>query len=65
MWISTQHDRPTTGHTFCIHQILEKKLEYNEAVHQFFTDFKTSSIDLLIEFGIPMKMVRLIKMCVN
>jgi len=32
--------RSTTDHIFCILQILEKKLEYNEAVHQFFIDFK-------------------------
>jgi hypothetical protein len=25
---------------FCIRQILEKKWEYNETVHQLFTDFK-------------------------
>jgi hypothetical protein len=25
---------------FCIRQILEKKWEYNEAVHQLFIDFK-------------------------
>jgi len=25
---------------FCIHQILEKKWEYNEAVHHLFMDFK-------------------------
>jgi len=33
-------NRPTTDHIFCIRQILEKKLEYNEAVHQIFIDFK-------------------------
>jgi hypothetical protein len=27
-------DRSTTDHIFCIRQILEKKWEYNEAVHQ-------------------------------
>ena len=31
--------RSTTDHLFCIRQILEKKLEYNEAVHQLFIDF--------------------------
>jgi len=30
----------TTGQIFCIHQILEKKWEFNEAVHQLFIDFK-------------------------
>ena len=28
-----------TDHIFCIRQILEKKLEYNKAVHQLLTDF--------------------------
>jgi hypothetical protein len=60
-------------HTFCIHQIIEKKLEYNEGVHQFFIDFKKAygSIrrevlyNILFEFSIPMKLVRLIKMCLT
>jgi len=58
---------------FCIRQILEKKWEYNEAVHQLFTDFKKAYdsvrgevlYNILIENGIPMKLVRLIKMCLN
>ena len=33
-------DRSTTNHMFCFRQILEKKWEYNEAVHQLFIDFK-------------------------
>jgi len=32
-------NRSTTDHIFCIRQILKKKWEYNEAVHQLFTDF--------------------------
>ena len=47
-----------------------EKWEYNEAVHQLFIDFKKAYdsvgrevlYNILIEFGIPMKMVRLIKM---
>jgi len=47
----------------------EKKLEYTEAVHQLFTDFKKAYdsvrredlYNFLIEFGIPMNLVRLIK----
>ena len=66
MWILTQH-------IFCICQILEKKWEYNEEVHQLFIDFKKACnsvrrealYNILIEFGIPMKLVRLIKMCLN
>jgi len=30
----------TIDHIFCIRQILEKKLKYNEPVHQLFIDFK-------------------------
>jgi hypothetical protein len=59
----------TTDHIFCIRQILEKKGEYNEAVHQIFMDFKKAYdfvrrgvlYNILIEFGIPMKLVRLLK----
>jgi hypothetical protein len=32
--------RSTTDQIFCIRQILEKKWEYNETVHQLFIDFK-------------------------
>jgi len=39
-------NRSTTDHIFCVHQILEKKWEYNEAVHQLFIDFKTAMIQL-------------------
>ena len=35
-----RRSRSTTDHIFCICQILEKKWEYNEAVHQLFIDFK-------------------------
>ena len=45
-------------------------LEYNEAVHQLFTDFKKAYdsvrrevlYNILMEFGIPKKLIRLIKM---
>jgi hypothetical protein len=30
----------TTDQIFCIRQILEKKCEYSETVHQLFVDFK-------------------------
>jgi len=71
MLISTQH--VTNDHLFCIRQILEKIWEYNEAVHQLFVDFMKAydSIrrevlyNILMEFGIPIKMVRLIIMCLN
>ena len=58
---------------FCIRQILEKKWEYNQAVHQLFIDFKKAYdsvrrevlYNILIEFGVPKKLVRLIKMCLT
>jgi len=54
-------------------QILEKKWEYTEAVHQLFMDFKKAYdtvrrevlYDILIEFDIHMKLVRLIKVCLT
>jgi hypothetical protein len=50
----------------------EKKMEY-ETVDQLFIDFKKAYdsvrreglYNILIEFGVPMKLVRLIKMCLN
>ena len=33
-------NRSSTDHIFCIRQILEKKWEYNEAVHQLLMDLK-------------------------
>ena len=68
-----QRNRSTTDHIFCIRQILEKKWEYNEAVHQLFIDFKKANdsvrrevlYNILIEFGIPKKLVRLIKVCLT
>jgi hypothetical protein len=61
----------STDQIFCIRQILEKKWEYNETVHQLFVDFKKAYdsvrrkvlYNILIQFGIHMKVVRLIKMC--
>ncbi|KAJ4435468.1 hypothetical protein ANN_18084, partial [Periplaneta americana] len=53
--------------------IMEKKWEYKGTVHQLFIDFKKAydSVkrevlhDILIEFGFPKKLVRLIKMCLS
>jgi hypothetical protein len=64
-------NRSATDQIFCIRQILEKKWEYNETVHQLFIDFKKSYdpvrrevlYNILIEFGVPMELVRFIKMC--
>jgi len=68
-----RRNRSTTDHIFCIWQILEKKWKYNEAVHQLFTDFKIAYdsvrrevlYNILIEFGIPKKLVVLIKLCLT
>jgi len=54
-------------------QILEKKWENNEAVRQFLIDFKEAYdsvrgeilYNILTEFGIPMKLVKPIKMCLS
>jgi hypothetical protein len=58
---------------FYIRQILEKKWEYNGTVHQLFIDFKKACVsvkrevlyNILLEFGITKRLVRLIKMCLN
>jgi len=63
----------TTDHIFYNCQIPEKRWEYNEAVHHPFIDFKRAYdsfrrevlYNTHIELGIPMKLVRLIKMCLN
>jgi hypothetical protein len=56
-----------------IRQILEKKWEYNETVHQLFLDLKKAYdslrreilYNILIEFGVPLEVVRLIKLYLN
>ena len=63
--------RPTAGHIFCVRKILEKKREFIESVHQLFIDFEKAYdsvrkyvlYNIVIEFGIPVKLVRLIRMC--
>jgi sorting nexin-29 len=63
----------TTYQIFCIHQILEKKWGYNETVHQLFINFKKAYnsvrrevlYNILTEFWVPMKPVRVNKMCLN
>jgi hypothetical protein len=50
-----------------------KKWEYNETVHQLFINFKKdydsvrrqALYNILLQLGVPMKLVRLIKMCLN
>jgi hypothetical protein len=62
-----------TDHIVCVYQILEEKWEYTEAAHHLFIDFKKAYdsvrrevlYNILIEFGILMELVRLIKRCLN
>jgi hypothetical protein len=66
-----RRNRSTIDQIFCICQILEKKWEYKETVYKLFVDFKKAYDSFrrevlynnLIEFGIPMKLVRWIKVC--
>ncbi|KAJ4445425.1 hypothetical protein ANN_07230 [Periplaneta americana] len=71
--LGLQRNRSTIDQKFSIRQIMEKKWKYKGTVHQLFIDFKKvyDSVkrevlyDILIEFGIPKKPVRLIKMCLS
>jgi hypothetical protein len=63
-----------TDQIFCICQILEKMgVTYNGTVHQLFVDFKKDYVSVrrktlynnLIEFGVLMKLVTLITICLN
>ena len=64
-------NRSTIDHIFFIREILGRAREHNEAVRQLFIDFKRTYdpfsgevlCNNLTEFGIPMKLARLIKMC--
>jgi hypothetical protein len=68
-----RRSRSTTDFIFCIHKIFENKWEYNEAVHHLFIDFKKAYnlvmrealYNILVEFGILLKLVRLIRMCLS
>jgi hypothetical protein len=59
----------TADQIVCICQIWE----YNETVHELFLDIKKAYdsvkrevlYSILVKFGVPMKLVRLIKMCLN
>ena len=62
--------RSATNHIFCFRQILEKNCKYNEEEHQLFIDLKKAYDSIrrkglcinIIEFGITMKLVRIIKL---
>jgi hypothetical protein len=68
-----RRNRSTNDKIFCICQILEEKWEYKGAIHKLFVDFMRAYDSMrrevlyytFIEFGVPMKLVRLIKMCLN
>jgi hypothetical protein len=63
-----RRNKSTTDHMFCIRQILQKKWEYKEAVHQIYIDCKKAYDSvrgmavstILTEFSIPRKLLRLI-----
>jgi hypothetical protein len=58
---------------FSICQLLGKNWEYSKTVHKLFTDLKKACDSarrevlhsILIEFGTPLKLVTLIKMCLK
>jgi hypothetical protein len=60
-------------HISCLHDILEKKWEYNETAHGPIVNFKEAYdtvrsevlYNILIEFGVRKKLVRLINVCLN
>jgi hypothetical protein len=64
VWGSTY--RSTTDEIFCIRQILEKKWEYSETIHQLFINFKKDNdsvrreilCNIPIEFGVPMNVFK-------
>jgi hypothetical protein len=68
-----QWNRSSTDEILCIHQTLYRKWEYNGKVYQLFTAFykaydsvrREVLYNILTEFGVSMKLVRLIKMCLN
>jgi Reverse transcriptase (RNA-dependent DNA polymerase). len=68
-----RRNRITVDFIFSILQILEKKWEYNQDVCQLFIDFekaydsikRESLYDILIKFGAPKTLVRLIKTCLD
>jgi hypothetical protein len=68
-----RRNRSNMDQIFYIRQILEKKWGYDGTVHQLFIDFKKAYdsvktvllYNILLEFRILRKLVRLIKMCLN
>ena len=65
--------RSTIDHIFTIRQIMEKCWEYNKDIWQIFVDFKqaydsinrASLWNIMAEFNIPSKLIKLVKACYN
>jgi sorting nexin-29 len=61
--------KSTTYHIFTLSQIMEKTFEYQIGVHPLFIDFKSAYDSIhrekllcaMMEFGIPLKLIRLVK----
>jgi hypothetical protein len=63
-----QCNSSTTDQIFCLCQILVKKWECNETVHQLFIDFSVSEEGSIVQYSHRVwgiHEVRLIKMCLN
>jgi hypothetical protein len=58
-------NRSMSCQNFYIKQILEKKWEYNGTVHQLFIDYSKPCDSVGGKFGIPRKLLGLIKMSLN
>ena len=66
-------NRSTTHQIFTVRQILEKHWEFNTDIYQLYIDFRQaydsihrpSMWAILKEFGIPKKLISLIKACYN
>jgi sorting nexin-29 len=62
--------RSTTDPIFCLRMFLEKACEYKADIHQLYIDYKKAYdtinraelVEIMKEFGIPMKLIRLVKM---
>ncbi|KAL4154352.1 hypothetical protein QTP88_000231 [Uroleucon formosanum] len=63
--------KSTTDHIFTLRQVMEKYYEYDKDLHMIFIDFQQAYDSIirdrlwsaLIHFGIPRKLVKLIKCC--
>ena len=68
-----RRNRSTADQIFTIQQILEKKWEFDQSVHQLYIDFKKvyDSIkrermyEILTRWGIPKKLANLVQVCLK